>query len=75
MPFAPIIEKTKGKTQPHVNAEEEAIELANDTIYGLTAVVYSQDIKRARRVASQIDAGCVDIILAAIGCLATPWWL
>jgi acyl-CoA reductase-like NAD-dependent aldehyde dehydrogenase len=45
--------------------EDEAIELANDTIYGLSAVVYSQDKIRARRVAMQIDAGCVDINLAS----------
>lgn len=41
--------------------EEEAIALANDTIYGLSGVVYSQDIERARRVAAQMDAGCIDI--------------
>lgn len=41
--------------------EQEAIALANDTIYGLSAVVYSADVERARRVATQIDAGCVDI--------------
>ncbi len=41
--------------------EEEAIQLANDTLYGLGAVVYSRDLERARRVASQIEVGCVDI--------------
>lgn len=45
--------------------EEEAIELANDTIYGLSAVVFSQEMQRARRVALQIDAGCVDINFAS----------
>lgn len=47
------------------STEQEAIELANDTIYGLSAVVYSNDITRARRIAAQIDAGCVDINLAS----------
>jgi len=41
--------------------EEQAIELANDTDYGLGAHVYSEDKKRALRVASKIKAGCIDI--------------
>lgn len=41
--------------------EDEAIELANDTSYGLGAVVFSQNIEKARYVASRIDAGCIDI--------------
>ncbi len=41
--------------------EGEAVELANDTIYGLGAVVHSKDLKRAKRVASRIEAGCVDV--------------
>lgn len=45
--------------------ENDAIELANDSIYGLTGVVYSQDLQRARRVASQIDVGCMDINFAS----------
>ena len=41
--------------------EEEAIELANDTPYGLGSRVYSKDIERAKRVASKIEAGTVEI--------------
>lgn len=41
--------------------EEEAIRLANDTVYGLGARVMSKDLKRARRVASKIDAGSIAI--------------
>lgn len=41
--------------------EEEAVTLANDTPYGLSAQVFSKDIDRAVRVASKINAGCVDI--------------
>jgi aldehyde dehydrogenase (NAD+) len=41
--------------------EEEAIRLANDTTYGLQAYVFSRDVMRAERVASQIDAGRVAI--------------
>jgi aldehyde dehydrogenase (NAD+) len=42
-------------------SEEEAIEIANDTTYGLQAYVSSSDEKRAHKVASQINAGRVQI--------------
>lgn len=38
---------------------EEAIAIANDTPYGLQAYVFSADAKRAREVASRIEAGRV----------------
>jgi len=41
--------------------EEEAIKIANDTTYGLQAYVSSADEKRAYKVASQINAGRVQI--------------
>jgi aldehyde dehydrogenase (NAD+) len=41
--------------------EEEAIKIANDTTYGLQAYVSSSDEKRAHNVASQINAGRVQI--------------
>jgi aldehyde dehydrogenase (NAD+) len=43
--------------------EEEAIELANATRYGLAAGIWSQNVKRAHRVARRIDAGSVWINL------------
>lgn len=39
--------------------EEDAIRIANDTVYGLAAYVQSTDIERARRVASRMRAGSV----------------
>lgn len=39
--------------------EEDAIRIANDTVYGLAAYVQSQDIDRARRVAARMRAGSV----------------
>lgn len=39
------------------STEQEAIELANDNIYGLAASVFTQDISRALRVSDKIDAG------------------
>ena len=39
--------------------EDEAIAIANDTVYGLQAYVLSSDVKRARAVASRLEAGRV----------------
>jgi acyl-CoA reductase-like NAD-dependent aldehyde dehydrogenase len=41
--------------------EEEAIRLANDTIYGLSGSIWSRDGARALRVARAIDAGVLSI--------------
>lgn len=56
-------EEVFGPVLPIVSFEndEEAIQLANDTPYGLGAVVFSQNIDKARYIASKIDAGCIDI--------------
>jgi succinate-semialdehyde dehydrogenase/glutarate-semialdehyde dehydrogenase len=42
-----------------VGSEEEAIELANDTAFGLGSYVFSSDPEQAERVANSIDAGMV----------------
>ncbi|WP_131778591.1 aldehyde dehydrogenase family protein [Legionella bozemanae] len=39
------------------DTEEEAIQVANDTDYGLAAAVWTKDLTRAHRVTSQIRAG------------------
>lgn len=44
-----------------VKDEKAAIELANDTTFGLGGAVFSKDTDRAIRVASQIDTGMVFI--------------
>lgn len=43
------------------DSEEEAIDIANGTVYGLAAAVWSSDSGRARGVASQIRAGQIEI--------------
>ncbi len=43
------------------DTEQQAIELANDTPYGLAAYVQSADIARARRVARALRAGMVHL--------------
>lgn len=40
-----------------VAGDEEAVELMNDTDYGLTAAVYTSDGDRARGMLAQLDAG------------------
>ncbi|MCM3627069.1 aldehyde dehydrogenase family protein [Paenibacillus glycanilyticus] len=49
--FGPVLSVISYRT------EEEAINIANDTVFGLAAYVSSSDMERARRVASQIIAG------------------
>ena len=41
--------------------EEEALEIANDTVYGLTNYVQSTDPERTRRLARQLRSGMVEI--------------
>ena len=53
--FGPVLIMTPFDT------EEEAIELANDTPYGLTNYVQTTDKTRARRVARQLRSGMVEM--------------
>ncbi len=41
--------------------DEEAIELANDTEYGLSASVFCEDAERARNLADRVEAGMIHI--------------
>lgn len=65
--FGPVISIRTFKT------EEEAIELANDTTYGLGSTVYTGDIARALRVAGRIEAGTVGINSAFTNSTQTPF--
>ena len=53
--FGPVVPIMSFKT------EAEAIELANDSIYGLSGSVFSKDIEHALAVARQIEVGAVSI--------------
>jgi aldehyde dehydrogenase (NAD+) len=55
--------ETFGPTAPVIpfSSDEEAIELANDTEYGLAASVHAGDLGRARDLADAIDVGMVHI--------------
>ena len=58
-----IQEESFGPLLPVIPFEDEveAIRFANDTVYGLNASVWSKDIVKARRVASQLVSGAVVI--------------
>ena len=51
--FGPVLPITPFHT------EEEAIKLANDTPYGLSAYIYTNDSKRFERVAQKLEAGSI----------------
>lgn len=53
--FGPIIPVMK------VKDEDEAIRMANDSYFGLSASVWSRDIKRAIRVAESLEVGSINI--------------
>jgi acyl-CoA reductase-like NAD-dependent aldehyde dehydrogenase len=53
--------------------EDELIELANGTRYGLAAIVFSKDEERAMRIASRVVAGTVWINCYFIRDLAAPF--
>ncbi|MEO6333557.1 MAG: aldehyde dehydrogenase family protein [Pyrinomonadaceae bacterium] len=73
----PMQEETFGPTLPIATfrTEKEAIALANDSEFGLTASVWTRDYKKGRRVAEQIEAGtvCVNEVLYTHGIGQTPW--
>jgi betaine-aldehyde dehydrogenase len=61
--LAIVQEETFGPVQTVqvFSTEVEAIELANDTEYGLSACVWSRDADRPLRVARPLDAGLISI--------------
>jgi succinate-semialdehyde dehydrogenase/glutarate-semialdehyde dehydrogenase len=67
--FGPVLPIMTFKT------DDEAVRLANDSIYGLTASVFTSDIGRGRRIAEQIDAGTVMIneVVYTHAIAQTPW--
>ena len=58
-----MAEETFGPTLPVVKVanEDEAIRLANDSVYGLSATVWTGDTARGERIARRLDAGAVNV--------------
>ena len=71
-----IAEETFGPTLPVVKVadEEEAIRLANDSRYGLSATVWTGDTGRGERVARRLECGAVNIndALTNVFCPSLP---
>jgi succinate-semialdehyde dehydrogenase/glutarate-semialdehyde dehydrogenase len=63
-PVAPIVTFT---------SEDEAVELANDTEYGLVAYVYTTDLARGLRVSEAIEAGMVGLNRGLVSDPAAPF--
>jgi len=68
-------EETFGPVVPlfRFDDEAQAIHAANDTLFGLAAYFYSQDVRRIDRVARQLEAGIVGINEGALASEAAPF--
>jgi succinate-semialdehyde dehydrogenase/glutarate-semialdehyde dehydrogenase len=70
-------DETFGPTLPIMTfkSEDEAVRLANDSIYGLTASVWTNNIARGERVAQKIQAGTVMVneVIYTHAIAQTPW--
>ncbi|CAI6334836.1 unnamed protein product [Periconia digitata] len=53
--------------------EEEIMKLSNDTNFGLMAGVFTQDINKALRVASDFDSGMVGVNCVSLMFMQTPF--
>ncbi len=67
--FGPVLPIMTFKT------DDEAVRLANDSIYGLTASIFTSDMRRGRALAERIDAGTVMIneVVYTHAVAQTPW--
>ncbi|MEM7375938.1 MAG: aldehyde dehydrogenase [Pseudomonadota bacterium] len=65
--FGPVVAVTKA------DSDDEAIELANATQYGLAATLYTQNISKAHRYARKLQAGTVGVNAYSEGEISTPF--
>ena len=75
--MAVMREETFGPVLPIMTfkTDDEAVRLANDSVYGLTASVWTKDLGRGKRIAEQIEAGTVMVneVLYTHAVAQTPW--
>jgi acyl-CoA reductase-like NAD-dependent aldehyde dehydrogenase len=71
-----MTEETFGPTLPimKVSTVAEAVRLANDSPYGLSAAVFSRDVERAKDVALELDCGAVNVndVISNLMCTTAP---
>ncbi|MBL0181652.1 MAG: aldehyde dehydrogenase [Chitinophagaceae bacterium] len=65
--FGPVVTLQSFKT------EEEALQLANATNYGLAATIWTQDISKANHVAAKVQSGIIWVNCWLIRDLRTPF--
>ncbi len=65
--FGPVV------TLQAFDSEDQALELANATDYGLAASIWSQDVRRCHRVAQRLESGVVWINTWLLRDLRTPF--
>lgn len=65
--FGPVV-----TIQPF-DTEEEAVRLANSTTYGLAATVWTEDLRKAHRMADKINSGIVWVNCWLVRDLRTPF--
>ena len=53
--------------------EEEAVRIANDTVYGLQASLFTDDLSTAHRVSRMLQAGTISVNCYAEGDIGTPF--
>ncbi|MFC7673527.1 aldehyde dehydrogenase family protein [Mycolicibacterium sp. GCM10028919] len=74
--MACMTDETFGPTLPimKVSSVAEAVRLANDSQYGLSAAVFSRNLERANDVALQLDCGGVNVndVISNLMCTTAP---
>lgn len=65
--FGPVV------TLQPFDTEEEVLEYANSTAYGLAATIWTQDLSRAHRVAGKVKSGIIWINCWLVRDLRTPF--
>ena len=65
--FGPVLGMVRFST------EEEAVKIANDTVYGLASYVFTESLDRAHRLIESIDAGMMGVNTGIISNAAAPF--